>query len=90
MQTLNKLPVSAGSLTSHKCVIDGRWTCKNTGHDLRFINKRSLHCSVNSNEGDSDLLWTAPEILREMGSIDDCVYTKGGVLILESLHRKYF
>jgi serine/threonine protein kinase len=60
-----------GNLTSHKCVVDGRWTCKITGHGLKSLAISYSHTNA------TDQLWVAPEILRAMGPLKDEIYIKG-------------
>ncbi len=56
-----------GCLTSHKCVIDNRWTCKITGHGLGYVKQQvngSGYKHPRNESNPSMLLWTAPEILQ--------------------------
>ncbi len=46
-----------GRLTSTKCVVDNRWTCKITGHGLR-------HVRYQTDKHPEASLWTSPEVLR--------------------------
>ncbi len=64
-----------GRLTSAKCVVDSRWTCKITGHGLRYVMNQSTKLCTNITK----LLWTAPEILRANGLVDKHCLVKGDV-----------
>ncbi len=52
-----------GRLTSFRCVVDGRWICKVTGHGLSCIRERANQFSASTDS--SQMLWTAPELLRQ-------------------------
>ncbi len=54
-----------GHLTSAMCVVDSRWTCKITGHGLRYIRKHAGTRYSDKDDDKSKLLWTAPELLRK-------------------------
>ncbi len=56
-----------GFLTSSKCLVDSRLTCKITGHGLWFV-KRVKKLSFES-LNPCQLLWLAPEILRQASFI---------------------
>ncbi len=56
-----------GTLTSSKCVIDNRWTCKITGYGLHQIHStsRDVHLYQLGEENKYyKLLWVAPELLE--------------------------
>lgn len=55
---------SHGHLTSSKCVVDSRWTCKITDYGLNFVRSSSKRRQVVKEINWSHLLWTAPELLR--------------------------
>ncbi len=62
-----------GHLTSANCVVDNRWTCKVTGHGLKYIrHKYGRQCALKQ---PAKLLWTAPELLD---AIDISSYTQKG------------
>ena len=48
-----------GRLTSSKCVVDSRWTCKVTGHGLRMVRSQGGTCEP------TELLWHSPELLNQ-------------------------
>ncbi len=65
MWYLHQSPVVAhGSLTSARCVVDNRWTCKITDHGIRYIKykygKYDQHL-----DNPARLLWTSPEKLQK-------------------------
>ncbi len=53
-----------GHLTSAKCVVDNRWTCKITGHGLKYIKQLYHQDQHNVQANYNRLIWTAPEILQ--------------------------
>ncbi len=76
MGFLNMSPIKYhGQLTSAKCLVDSRWTCKITGHGLRYVMNQSPKLTTNSTK----LLWTAPEILRANGIVDKHCLVKGDI-----------
>ncbi|KAL9957058.1 hypothetical protein ACROYT_G038645 [Oculina patagonica] len=51
-----------GNLKSSNCLIDSRWTLKIADYGLMSMRSKCNLCPKNSSE---DLLWTAPELLRQ-------------------------
>ncbi len=66
-----------GRLTSSRCVVDSHWTCKVTGHGLRYIKQQSF--SKPQQENPSKLLWTAPELLQTDIPKDADIFTMADV-----------
>ncbi len=70
MAYLHQSPVGAhGSLSSSTIIVDSRWTCKITGHGLKYIREWSGKIqgvvSVPAKEDVmSECMWHAPELLR--------------------------
>lgn len=55
-----------GRLKSRNCVVDGRFTCKITDYGLpRLYDAQKLEDEKFGNEKPEDLLWTAPELLKD-------------------------
>ncbi len=81
MSYLHLSPVKYhGGLTSSRCVVDGRWTCKINGHGLRYIKKQAGHSmKYNMEDEPFKLLWTAPEILQHRSTTDENIFIKGDV-----------
>ena len=81
-----------GNLKSYTCMVDSRWTVK-----VSFFGLRSLTDVVEVQRGEdernySDLLWTAPELLRLCDSVQEGDTEKGdvysfGILLQEILYR---
>ncbi len=64
MWYLHQSPVGAhGLLTSSKCVIDARWTCKITGHGLNSVRKGTFTDTNPLLNSPAKELWVAPELL---------------------------
>ncbi len=64
MRYLHESTIHAhGRLSSTKCVIDNRWSCKITGHGLPLI-RHKRESQYKGPLAQSKLLWTAPELLR--------------------------
>ncbi len=59
-----------GTLTSHKCVVDGRWTCRITGHGLKVVRKQAKSSTSDTHREPAKLLWTSPELLRKTAITD--------------------
>lgn len=54
-----------GRLKSTNCVVDGRFTCKITDYGLPLLyNAQKIDDEKFGNEKAEDLLWTAPELLK--------------------------
>ena len=54
-----------GRLKSTNCVVDGRFTCKITDYGLPLLyNAQKLDDEKFGNEKAEELLWTAPELLK--------------------------
>ncbi|KAJ7340159.1 guanylate cyclase [Desmophyllum pertusum] len=51
-----------GNLKSSNCLIDSRWTLKLTDYGLTSLRSK---CNLGPKSSSEDLLWTAPELLRE-------------------------
>ncbi len=60
-----------GRLTSAKCLVDNKWTCKITDHGLTYLRKdRNAYLSDKTKQTDyKKYLWTAPELLRPKSAI---------------------
>ena len=81
-----------GNLKSCTCLVDSRWTVK-----VGFFGLRSLTDVVEAQcredeRNYSDLLWTAPELLRLCESVPEDATEKGdvysfGILLQEILYR---
>ncbi len=64
MYYLYQSPVgSHGRLSSYKCVLDSKWTCKITAHGLDSLRKQSLYHKDILEDSPSKFLWVAPEYL---------------------------
>ncbi len=66
MWYLHQSPVgSHGQLTSYKCVLDSKWTCKITGHGLESLRNKYIYDRNTMLEANnaSKFLWAAPEFL---------------------------
>ncbi len=64
MRYLHQSPIKFhGGLASSKCVVDSRWTCKVTGHGLKYVRQHSTTTDWRE-INPPNLLWTAPEILQ--------------------------
>ncbi|CAB0041147.1 unnamed protein product [Trichogramma brassicae] len=66
MKYLHSTPIRVhGYLTSRNCVIDARWVLKVTDYGLpAFYEAQNMQPPPKTNR---DLLWTAPELLRQAG-----------------------
>ncbi len=66
MWYLHQSPIQAhGHLTSAKCIIDNRWTCKITGHGMKYIKQQAgIDTEPQFVDDPSTLLWTAPELFN--------------------------
>ncbi|KAJ7369361.1 guanylate cyclase, partial [Desmophyllum pertusum] len=51
-----------GNLKSSNCLIDSRWTLKLTDYGLTSLRSK---CNLGPKSSSEDLLWTAPELIRE-------------------------
>lgn len=56
---------SHGNLKSSNCLIDSRWTLKIADYGLTSFKSK---CNLSPKVGSTDLLWTAPELLRNPDS----------------------
>ncbi len=70
MAYLHQSPICVhGHLTSSTCIVDSRWSCKVTGHGLAHVRKvaqNQVYMTKYQSDA-SELLWTAPELLRSTG-----------------------
>ncbi len=92
MWYLLQSPIEAhGSLTSSKCIIDNRWTCKITGHGLKYI-KAQYGLTRNHHNNQSRLLWTAPELLCKKTSDvhSSSQYKQGDVFSFSIIAQEVF
>ncbi|CAH1404730.1 unnamed protein product [Nezara viridula] len=84
MKYLHSSPIKVhGNLTSRNCVIDARWVLKITDYGLPFLYEGQN--IVPPNKKPKDLLWSAPEFLRDsslrkMGTQAGDVYSFGIVM----------
>lgn len=79
---------SHGNLKSSNCLIDGRWTLKVSDYGLTYLKSKS---NLSHKAGSADLLWTAPEILRDFnrplrGTQKGDVYSFA--IILQEFHTR--
>lgn len=67
-----------GHLTSSNCVVDSKWQCRITDYGLKQF-KRTRNHEISTFRWNSDLLWTAPEILQKPDTDRSRIYgTKEG------------
>lgn len=73
-----------GYLSSNVCYIDARWILKISGYDFNVLQKVDIDSDC------SQLLWTAPEVLRARGNPERTksgdVYSFG-IILQEILYR---
>ena len=80
-----------GNLKSYTCLVDSRWTVKVSFFGLHSLIDSANKCGVNDGNH-SDMLWTAPELLRLCSEVPPGGTASGdvysfGILLQEILFR---